>query len=174
MKRSTAFIALLALLAWSGVLNAHEVRPAYLKIQQLDETQFETVWRVPARGELRLGLYVEMPAHCTSTGDSLSWTDGTTYSDRVNYQCPGGLAGFEVRISGLESMMTDALARFERLDGTTQVARLTPAQPAFVVTAAEDWRQVVSTYFKLGVEPLPGTRMTITERAYTAPIWYTP
>jgi hypothetical protein len=27
---------------------------------------------------------------------------------------------------------------------------------------------------RLGVKPLPGTRMTITERAYTSPIWYTP
>jgi hypothetical protein len=27
---------------------------------------------------------------------------------------------------------------------------------------------------RFGVIPLPGTRMTVTERAYTAPIWYTP
>lgn len=27
---------------------------------------------------------------------------------------------------------------------------------------------------RFGIEPLPGTRMTITERAYTSPIWYTP
>jgi len=27
---------------------------------------------------------------------------------------------------------------------------------------------------RFGVQPLPGTRMTITERAYTSPIWYTP
>jgi Protein of unknown function (DUF3604) len=27
---------------------------------------------------------------------------------------------------------------------------------------------------RFGTTPLPGTRMTITERAYTAPIWYTP
>ena len=27
---------------------------------------------------------------------------------------------------------------------------------------------------RFGTEPLPGTRMTITERAYTSPIWYTP
>jgi hypothetical protein len=27
---------------------------------------------------------------------------------------------------------------------------------------------------RFGVQPLPGTRMTIVERAYTSPIWYTP
>ena len=27
---------------------------------------------------------------------------------------------------------------------------------------------------RFGSKPLPGARMTITERAYTAPIWYTP
>jgi len=27
---------------------------------------------------------------------------------------------------------------------------------------------------RFGFEPLPGTRMTVTERAYTSPIWYTP
>ncbi|WP_245427800.1 DUF3604 domain-containing protein [Bradyrhizobium sp. MOS003] len=27
---------------------------------------------------------------------------------------------------------------------------------------------------RFGVQPLPGTQMTITERAYTSPIWYTP
>ncbi len=27
---------------------------------------------------------------------------------------------------------------------------------------------------RFGVKPLPGTKMTITERAYTSPIWYTP
>jgi len=27
---------------------------------------------------------------------------------------------------------------------------------------------------RFGVKPLPGTRMTVTERAYTSPIWYSP
>ena len=27
---------------------------------------------------------------------------------------------------------------------------------------------------RFGVKPLPGTTMTVTERAYTSPIWYTP
>jgi hypothetical protein len=27
---------------------------------------------------------------------------------------------------------------------------------------------------RFGVKPLPGTRLTIVERAYTSPIWYSP
>ena len=34
------------------------------------------------------------------------------------------------------------------------------------------WTAYDAKYF--GTTPLPGTRMTITERAYTSPIWYTP
>jgi len=34
------------------------------------------------------------------------------------------------------------------------------------------WTAYDAQYF--GTKPLPGTRMTVTERAYTSPIWYTP
>lgn len=152
MNKSVLGLLLLTVLAWPGLVPAHEVRPAYLRIQQLSDSDFDTVWRVPARGELRLAIYPEMPEHCKASAGPLTWTDGSVYVDEASYSCPGGLVGHEVRISGLNNVMTDALARFERLDGTTQVARLTPAANAFVVTESEDWWQVVRTYFALGVE----------------------
>jgi Protein of unknown function (DUF3604) len=34
------------------------------------------------------------------------------------------------------------------------------------------WTAYDAKYF--GIQPLPGTRMTVAERAYTSPIWYTP
>jgi hypothetical protein len=44
------------------------------------------------------------------------------------------------------------LARVQRLDGTTQVVRLTPGDPAFTVAAAAGTWDVAKTYLTLGVE----------------------
>ncbi len=146
------FALLLLLLTWAWPASAHEVRPAYLRIQQTAEETFQTMWRVPAKGDMRLGIYLEMPQQCKVQGDILNWKDGATFVEQGTWSCPGGLVGSEVVISGLERMMTDALARFERLDGTTQVARLKPSDNSFTVTATESWGEVASTYLALGVE----------------------
>ncbi|MEJ2320656.1 MAG: HupE/UreJ family protein, partial [Gemmatimonadales bacterium] len=47
---------------------------------------------------------------------------------------------------------TDVLARVERADGTTQVARLTPRDFVFTVVAAPGAAEVAQTYFGLGVQ----------------------
>ena len=48
--------------------------------------------------------------------------------------------------------MTDVLVRIENLDGTTQVTRVTPSSPSFVVAAAPSALEVCRTYLVLGVE----------------------
>jgi len=131
---------------------AHEVRPAYLRIQQTGAEQFDLLWRVPARGDLRLGIYVHLPDACAASAAPLAWQEGGTWVERWSARCEGGLVGRRVEIAGLSSTVIDALARFERLDGTTQVVRLTPAEPGFEVSAAESRGQVASTYTVLGIE----------------------
>jgi hydrogenase/urease accessory protein HupE len=150
MKRLLVAFLLLSLLA--SVVQAHEVRPAYLRIQQSADEHFDVLWRVPARGEMRLGIYVTLPDHCEKSGEPMTWQEGGTFVERWAADCPGGLTGHRVEISGLSSTVIDALARFERQDGTTQVERLTPARPAFEVTESESLGEVAATYFMLGVE----------------------
>jgi hydrogenase/urease accessory protein HupE len=48
--------------------------------------------------------------------------------------------------------MTDVLVRLERFDGSTQVTRITPSSPSFVVEAAPRRAEIVRTYVALGVE----------------------
>jgi hydrogenase/urease accessory protein HupE len=65
---------------------------------------------------------------------------------------PNGLAGKRIEIVGLQATITDVLVRVERLDGTTQITRLTPSRPSFVVEAAPRVLEVARTYTVLGIE----------------------
>jgi hydrogenase/urease accessory protein HupE len=145
-------ILLFLLLAVSSAGVAHEVRPAYLRIQQTADQAYDILWRVPARGEMRLALYVRLPENCTTRGEARSWQQNAAFMERWIADCDGGLVGKKILIEGLSATITDVLSRYERLDGTTQITRLTPADDSFVVTDKESWQEVASTYSLLGVE----------------------
>jgi hydrogenase/urease accessory protein HupE len=146
-------IILLAAIAFCAPnLPAHEVRPAYLHLKQVGEETYDVLWRVPARGDLRMALYAKLPDHCETRGELRAWKQDAAYIERWISECPGGLSGFEVRIDGLAATLTDVLARYERMDGTVQVERLTPSSDSFIVTDAEAWGQVIRAYTTLGIE----------------------
>jgi hypothetical protein len=151
MKRALLVLLLLATLAPG--LFAHEVRPAYLELSQRGPETWDVLWKVPGLGEnLRLGLYVELPAGCTNTSEPRATMVNNAFTERWSVNCTGGLAGGTIRIAGLAATMTDVLVRIERLDGSVQVVRITPSEPAFVVSATPRAWEVVRTYAVLGVE----------------------
>ncbi len=136
---------------------AHEVRPAYLELSQTDAETYDVLWKVPGRGnDLRLGLYVEFAANCENASEPRGVMINNALTERWSVRCVGGLDGSTIHIAGLSSTMTDVLVRFARLDGTTQVTRLRPSAPSFVVEAAPGTIQVATTYLMLGVEHILG------------------
>jgi hypothetical protein len=138
------------LLATAPVL-AHEVRPAYLELNQLDADNYDVLWKVPARGERRLALYVRLPGDCTGTEPGARLVGGA-HIERWRVTCPGGLGGSEIAIEGLAATRTDVLARVQRVDGTSQTARLTPDATAFTVGLAPTFQGQVRAYTTLGIE----------------------
>ena len=106
-----------------SAVQAHEVRPGYLELRQSDAEMYQVLWKVPARGDRRLGLYVDLPEHCTGTPPRSQFA-GSAYIVRWQMTCAGGLVGGTVAIDGLSATFTDVLARVQRLDGTTQTVRL--------------------------------------------------
>jgi hydrogenase/urease accessory protein HupE len=147
------WLFVVAMLLCPLVASAHEVRPAYLQIRQSGPDTYDVLWKVPGRGDgMRLGLYVELPNDCVRLGVSWSTFINNAYTERWSVRRAGGLTGAAIHIAGLAATMTDVLVRLERLDGTTQVTRLTPSRPAFVVEAAPTRIEVAGTYTRLGVE----------------------
>lgn len=134
-------------------VHAHELRPAYLELRQTGTDTYDVLWKVPGRGEeMRLGLYVRLPEGTTNLTEPRGTFVGGAYVERWSVRHPGGLTGQTIHIDGLSTTMTDVLVRLERLDGTTQVARLMPTHSSVVVEAAPDHWQVARTYLFLGVE----------------------
>jgi hypothetical protein len=152
MRRLYLLAAVLALVCTAaGDALAHEVRPGFLELREIGDKTYDVLWKVPAKGNKRLGLYVRLPGHCTS-GEPRSRFAGGAYVERWRATCIGGLTGGLVRIEGLSGTRTDVLARVERADGTSQTVRLTPGKAAFTVTDAAGIWEVIKTYFALGVE----------------------
>jgi len=148
-----AFFLLVLFVALTASVSAHEVRPAYLQVHQTGLDTYDIFWKVPAIGEnMRLSLYVQLPEQCTAEVVPRGSFSGLAYTEQWSVICTGGLSGSSIRINGLTATLTDVLVRVERLDGSTQVTRLTASSPSFLVEAAPRRFDVARTYLVLGIE----------------------
>ena len=144
--------AVFMFLFFAATAGAHEVRPGYLQLNETAADQFEVFWKVPARGDLRLGIYALLPDNCEETSRVVTRSVGGSYTDTWSVSCAGGLEGGTVYIDGLAATLTDVLVQITLLDETSRVSRLTSSAPSFVVPAAPTWTQTAVTYLGLGVE----------------------
>jgi hydrogenase/urease accessory protein HupE len=161
---------IVALLCWLVPFSAaaHEMRPAFLSLIETGaetgtetgtETgagRFSVLWKVPALGEQRLGIYASLPANCIPEAEPQAMIVGGAYQQRWIARCEGGLKGGVIGIDGLQATMTDVLLRIQYLDGSTEIARLKPDQPSVTVAGAQTVWQVAWTYFVLGVDHILG------------------
>ncbi len=153
MTRCLVFVgAFVAVITAAVVAPAHELRPAYLELRQIGPDTFDVMWKVPARGELRLGLYVRFPEECSELATRTIYPTGDAFIERWQVQSPGGLSGKTIAIDGLATSLTDVLVRLQSADGSTQTVRLNAARPSFVVQDNPSWRQLAYAYTALGVE----------------------
>lgn len=151
MRRLVGFAVALALLACLPA-QAHEVRPAFLELREIQPGTWQADWRVPARGEMRLRLDPRLPAACANVAPPIASMIGGMNVQRWQMRCEGELAGQEIAIEGLKRTMTDAIVRIVPLSGAEETARLVPAMPAFTVSGSATLGTVARTYVVLGIE----------------------
>ena len=152
MMRRASLVFVIVMMAGGAPLLADVFRPAYLELRQTSADAFDVLWKVPAQGETaRLAIHVVFPEGTIAVSQPRGQFAGDAFVERWSIRRPGGLAGGTIRIDGLPASITDVLARVERSDGTTQVARLLPERPAFVVESPRNSAGVAWTYLGLGV-----------------------
>jgi hydrogenase/urease accessory protein HupE len=157
MKRCARLLSFLLLVLVAVSASAHESRPAYLQLRQVDAETWDVLWKVPGIGaDRRLALDVEFASGTEPVAPVRTSFANNAFSERWRVRRAGGLDGTSVKIDGLQTTLTDVLVRLERRDGTAQTIRVLPASPAFVIEAAAGRFDVAKTYLGLGFEHILG------------------
>lgn len=146
---------LVAMLLWliAAGAGADVFRPAYLELRETGDGEYDVLWKVPVLGDdLRLAAYVVFPEATERLSEPRVVSTGGAWIERWRIRHDGGLVGQTVSIEGNAVGVTDVIARVERLDGTSQVERLQPGSPQFVVLAPAGTIEVAWSYLVLGVE----------------------
>lgn len=152
MNRTWRTLVLLTGLLSPLVAPAHEVRPAYLELRELRAGEFAVLWKTPMRGDMRLSLAPEFSGRTENLTPIATRESGGAALQTWRLRTNEPLRGQSLRIVGLDTTMTDALARIEFADGTTWLHRLTPQAPAAVIPEKQSGWSVAGEYLKLGVE----------------------
>jgi hypothetical protein len=154
-KRLRGLLAGLMLAALLSVSTAwaHEVRPAYLEIKETGPNHFSVLWRTPLLSGMRLPVVLKLSDDVANVKEPIvqELTDSLVERRWIDAG-PGQFAGKRIEFVGLQGTITDVLVRVEWLDGSTQVTRVLPSAPSFVVEAAPGRFEVARTYLVLGVE----------------------
>jgi hydrogenase/urease accessory protein HupE len=129
----------------------HALDPGYLDLTSLGQDRWRVTWRVPDVGGRPMPITARLPGTCSPDAPPPPHFDGQGWTIAWAAVCPGGLAGGEIRVEGLEQTNTDTLVRFELEPGRTQVHRLTAAETAFTVPADPSVMEILGSYISLGI-----------------------
>jgi hydrogenase/urease accessory protein HupE len=131
---------------------AHEVRPAFLQITEVEPASYDMVWKTPAQADMRLALNVVLPSGCRNVGQPRTTPVEGAVIQRWRSQCDGALPGKQIAIENLEASLTDVILRFEPLTGSPKTLRMDGANPQVVIPLRQSVWDIGWSYFPLGVE----------------------
>lgn len=152
LRQTTGTLVLCFLMLLSAGARADVFNPAYLQMLELSDTKFSVSWRVPVRGDRRLGVQPVFSGDVQPVGPRRSMQVGNYLQQTWTMSAPEGIAGTAITFEGLLGGVTDVIARVEYLGGYEQVERLSPDKDRFLVRAPAAAASVAGTYFFLGME----------------------
>jgi len=136
---------------WISFSQAHEVRPAFLKVTetnlQTDRSEFEISFRQPQINGRFLGLSVS--TNCDATELSASLTDGAL-TEVFTLECEEESLQY-IEVDGLDRTLIDTLVNIKRLDGSINEILINGNEPRLDLAVATP---TVPVYLIIGIEHL--------------------
>lgn len=149
---ATLAIALAMFVIACAPASAHEIRPAYLQIREIEPSTYDLLWKTPAQGEMRLAINVIMPSPCRNLGLTRTSLVSAAAIEHRRVVCEGGISGKHITFENLATTLTDVIVRFEPISAAPKTLRVNGATPFVVIPAQQSISEVAGTYFSFGVE----------------------
>ncbi|NLS07100.1 HupE/UreJ family protein [Rhizobium sp. P32RR-XVIII] len=151
-------IALLAALVLPlAAARAHEVRPAYLQIDEIAPGRYQLLWRTPVLSGMRLPVVLRLPDDVRDVVEPSAVELSDSLIERhVLDAGPKGLTGDRIEFVGLQATITDVLVRVQLSDGTHSTTLVHPSKPWVDVPRSQGTLEVAATYLSHGINHILG------------------
>jgi len=134
-------------------VRAHEIRPAYLQIDEIRPARYEVLWRTPVLSGMKLPVALRFPDEVRNvTQPSEQELSDSLIERRVIDAGPSGLAGKRIDFVGLQATITDVLVRVQVLDGTSSTTLVHPSRPWIEVATSQGPLTVAQAYVAHGIQ----------------------
>jgi hypothetical protein len=141
-------------LLFATVAFAHEVRPAYLEIDQTDAAAYKVIWKQPTMGDVAIHLvphlsngWLEQPP-----ADQYAAAGFLVRTWIVKQKKPERLDGRTITIEGLEQTMTDVYLRIRLSHDQHLDTIMRSESPRFQIALADGNSFAMPVFLLLGVE----------------------
>ena len=149
----TLFGLLATLIMPIPIARAHEVRPAYLQIDEVGPGRYQLLWRTPVLSGMHLPVVLRLPAEIHDvTARAAQELSDSLVERRVIDAGAQGLAGKRIEFVGLQATITDVLVRVQMLDGTRSTTLVRPSQPWVNIETSQGPLAVGGAYLAHGIE----------------------
>jgi hydrogenase/urease accessory protein HupE len=142
-----------ALMAPMPVASAHEIRPAYLQLDEIGPGRYQLLWRTPLLSGMRLPVVLRLPDEVRDVTEPATQELSDSLIERQVFDAGAqGLAGKRIEFLGLEATITDVLVRVQMLDGTHATTLVRPSEPWVDIATSQGPLAVAGAYLSHGIE----------------------
>jgi hydrogenase/urease accessory protein HupE len=154
LRLQVALLGLLAgLMAPMPIARAHEIRPAYLQIDEIGPGRYQLLWRTPVLSGMHLPVVLRLPDEIRNvTAPAMQELSDSLVERRVFDAGVQGLSGRRIEFVGLQATVTDVLVRVQMLDGMHSTTLVRPSRPWIDIATSQGPLAVAGAYLSHGIE----------------------
>ncbi|WP_295798068.1 HupE/UreJ family protein [uncultured Microbulbifer sp.] len=154
MSRIVPWLLAIAWMLVTPTLWAHEIRPAYLQIEETAPASYDVLWKVPSRGDRVIDITPSFDQALKLSDARETLLDGFVL---YHYRLTAGkdnteLPGTRLTIDKLPSTTIDVLVNIRLLEGGEYSFLLQPSENTVTIPREPDKLGVLTTYAVLGIE----------------------